>query len=111
MATDVAPARRITRIKSLYGKIARFVDAGHAPSKIRRPERDQTVATRPDGRPAEPVVAVTTLENKPFVPPLAAIWGWAYSGDDSFPEGIVEAALDDEDRLGGALPPGADGGI
>ncbi len=96
MSTDVAPARRITRIKSLYGKIARFVTRA-TPEQDASEERDHTVATRPDGRPAEPVVAVTTLENKPFLPPLAAIWGWAYSGDDSFPEGIVEAALDDED--------------
>ena len=43
MSTDVAPARRITRIKSLYGKIARFVTRT-APSRMHR--RSVTIPLR-----------------------------------------------------------------
>ena len=40
---------------------------------------------------------VTTLGKQPVEPGLAAIWGWAFSGEAGFPEGTVEAAIDDLD--------------
>ena len=97
MTTDLRSTRGITRSSSLRGKIARYVKRPAAGLGALA-QGDRTTASRSDRRPAAPIVVVTTLGNKPFEPALAPIWGWAYSGDDGFPEGIVLAAIDDEEE-------------
>ena len=87
MATDVAPSRKFDRIKSLYRSFARIGKRGR-----NRPDvlaaADETSGRQSDGRPESPIVQVTTLGNKPIEPGLAAVWGWAYSNDLGFPEGV-----------------------
>ncbi len=50
-----------------------------------------------EGTPGAPVVQIDKIGKKPVETGLAAIWGMAYSGDAAFPEGVLEASLDDEE--------------
>ena len=56
------------------------------------PEPDPTrpadgEAPRGRARAAGAIVQVTTLGKQPVEPGLAAIWGWAFSGEAGFPKG------------------------
>jgi ectoine hydroxylase-related dioxygenase (phytanoyl-CoA dioxygenase family) len=96
VAAEIAPTRRLARIRSLYRSVSRVVK--RFPGRSASPAAGtEPVAAQLDGRPAAPIVHVATLGNKPVEPGLAAVWGWAYSGEAEFPEGVVEIALDDED--------------
>jgi hypothetical protein len=92
-----ALSRKFAGIKSLLSRLV--TTSTDVSVKAEPPEAGrETVAVPSDGRPGSPLVDVNTIGKKPFEPGLAGIWGWAYSNEADFPEGIVEAALDDEDN-------------
>ncbi len=95
MPASLARIRRIARVRSLFSNIARGVGRS---LEIPGPQAFEKaiLAQHSDGRPRSPIVQVSALGKKQFVPGVAAIRGWAYSNEPDFPEGIVEAALDDE---------------
>jgi Phytanoyl-CoA dioxygenase (PhyH) len=95
MAANLARDRRIARVRSVFGDVARRV--GRSLS-IAGPGADKntTLAQHGDSKPGSPIVEVTSLAKKRFAVGVVAVWGWACSNETDFPEGIVEAALDDE---------------
>ena len=109
MTTNLKSTPNSARMKKLFGKIAGMVQrhqSQHRPSSpLRRAASILEWATRAnqrlvptaDTRPRSPVVRVTSLGISAVEPGLSAIRGWACSVEEDFPEGIVEAALDDED--------------
>ena len=109
MATDLASARKTGRATTLFGKIAGTVrrqkNHGGALSWLKRApwaldwaiRAYKTLAPRSGRKPRKPVLRVTSPGTTAVEPGLATIRGWAYSAEEDFPEGIVEAALDDED--------------
>jgi hypothetical protein len=109
MTTNLKSTPNSARMKKLFGKIAGMVQrhqSQHRPSSpLRRAASILEWATRTnqrlvptaDTRPRSPVVRVTSLGISAVEPGLSAIRGWACSVEEDFPEGIVEAALDDED--------------
>ena len=57
----------------------------------------ETLAPRSGRKPRKPVLRVTSPGTGAVEPGLATIRGWAYSAEEDFPEGIVEAAIDEGD--------------
>ena len=109
MATDLASTRTTARMKVLCDKIARtvqpppktrrvFLVAQTAPSALDWAIRAyETLAPTTDRRPRKPVLSVRSPGVSAVEPGLATIRGWAYSAEEEFPEGIVEASLDEGD--------------
>ena len=98
MATILAPTRKAVPIRKLYGTMARALNRlRNAPGSSTSGE--EVVAAQPEATPECPAVQVTSLGNKPVESGLAPMWGRAFSAEEDFPEGVVEAGLDDEDDL------------
>ncbi len=51
----------------------------------------------PNKPPAKPAIEVGGPGNRRVESGLAPIWGWAHTGETAFPEGVVEAAIDDDE--------------
>lgn len=123
MTTHLTPRRKPAPLRRLYGKMSHFLGrlGSRAEISSNRPKATgplesepggEAVTTRPGSLPDRPCVQVTTIGNKPVEPGLAAIWGWAFSGEEDFPEGIVEVAFDHEDEwvtLSNRVPGGGAG--
>ena len=109
MATNLKSTPDTAPMRKLFGKIAGMVQrhqSQYRPSSgLRRAasilewatHANQKLGPTSDRRPRSPVLRVTSLGTSAVEPGLAAIRGWAISVEEDFPEGIVEAALDDED--------------
>lgn len=108
MTTHLTPKRKPAPLRRLYGKMSYFLErlgsrAAIAPNSTEAtvPEEsligDGACAVVPGSPPDRPSVHITTIGEKPVEPGLAAIWGWAFSGEADFPEGVVEVAFDQED--------------
>jgi hypothetical protein len=109
MATNLASSTGTGRGRKLFGKIARYVkryrNEGGPFARFKRSSSVLDWATRaytaigpaPNSRPRSPALWVKSLGIRSAQPGLVPIGGWAYSADKDCPEGIVEAALDNED--------------
>src|SRR5271165_6061856 len=115
-------AQRSAPLRKLCGRVsgawARLTKAGRRSSSRGATSDHSSLDSEANqaqgaGRPEHPIVQVTTLGKKPVEPGLAALWGWAYSGEGDFPEGTVEVALDNENEwfeLSHRVPGGGDSG-
>ena len=123
MTTHLTPRRKPAPLRRLYGKMSHFLGrlGSRAEISSNRPKATGLLESEPGARPSargpgtlsdRPSVQVTTIGNKPIEPGLAAIWGWAFSGETDFPEGVVEVAFDHEDlwvTLSNRVPGGCAG--
>ena len=96
MPSNLRGFRRTARVRSLIGNVARGVGRALEIPGLQTCKKS-TFTRRSDGRPSSPIVQVDKIGKKLVENGLAAIWGLAYSGDAGLPEGVVEAALDDEE--------------
>ena len=109
MATNLATVPKTARTRTLFGKIARTVRRHQnqdgalwwlkrAPSALDWAIRAyETLAPRSGRKPRNPVLRVTSPGTSAAEPGLATIRSWAYSAEEHFPEGIVEASVDEDE--------------
>jgi ectoine hydroxylase-related dioxygenase (phytanoyl-CoA dioxygenase family) len=89
MSTEVKDVRGNSRARSLFRLSVRLL--GNI-----LPVKAEVPIDAPAGAPDRPYLHLDSLGKKRVEYGLTAIWGWAYSGDNRLPEGVVEVALDDE---------------
>jgi len=119
MSTKTSLDPKRTRIRSLYGRLARLLDRFQLQQADGQPtapvldldspgngsvEPGLAENLLPDGiieahgRPPAPVLHLDSPGKRPVEPGLAAIWGWAYTAENELPEGVLAVAIDDEDE-------------